>query len=569
MATNHLKKEGGFAIIATLLILLGVTIMAIGALYNGQISNMIANNYKKKIQSFYSSDGMMTLLTQEIIDGRGNSYAPLVNYNNGITMEVWNGISGNSISSLINNPDYPNYPSTTTTLTSYFEAPSNYGNNFGARIHGYIHPPDNGFYNFWIAADDNCQLYLSTDDNPENIKKIGGHTSYTNSREWTKHPNQLSAPIYLKGGERYYICALYKEGNGGDNLAVGWGWYRDDFSWNMERPIPGSRLSPFGSILSQGSDTIQFAGFNLKYEITETRKDMFTIGTESFLNNFGSKKTFATPLLQSIDRGYEGINIDNSQSSVKLPVTFYDHKSRATSDPCDNNPFNPCPISGLMTGLVQDTLGQNGLPLFKPHPLLNNGCTNCGFYNDKVGKWFTANPPAWVPGSELFDIIYKDSLTFTKLPNGSYRYQNNNFFPLDNFPNTLVKQGLESNIYGSDFNWHNFGFAMHMTRRFTYNAATAPYQNFYFTGDDDVWVFIDGKLVMDLGGIHTAVSGSFNLKIVADAIGLIDGQTYNYDFFYAERHCCSSTIQITTNINLFDPPTPPKRSWQRDYGYLD
>ena len=153
-----------------------------------------------------------------------------------IEREVWTGIEGYNISSIpVNDP-----PNKVTDLT-IFEAPANDGDNYGARVRGYVGIPQTGDYTFWISSDDNSELWLSTDDDPANKVKIASVTGYTAVRQWTKYPSQKSAAIHLEGGRRYFIEAFHKEASGGDHLAVG--WQLPDGT--LERPIPGIRLNQF------------------------------------------------------------------------------------------------------------------------------------------------------------------------------------------------------------------------------------------------------------------------------------------------------------------------------------
>ncbi|GAI29533.1 unnamed protein product, partial [marine sediment metagenome] len=122
-----------------------------------------------------------------------------------------------------------------------FEAPTNWEDNYGTRMQGFLYPPANGSYRFWIASDDNSELWLSTDVNPANKSKIAYVPDWTEPYEWSKFVSQHSDWIALAAGQKYYIEALQKEGTGDDNLAVTWerpGIVGGD-------PIEGQYLSPW------------------------------------------------------------------------------------------------------------------------------------------------------------------------------------------------------------------------------------------------------------------------------------------------------------------------------------
>ena len=142
------------------------------------------------------------------------------------------------------NPNYPNNPTSSSYLTS-FEAPFNTGQvDYGERIEGYVYPPTTGSYTFWIASDDNSQLWLSTDANPNDAVQIASVASYTNYRQWNAYASQQSAPITLVAGQRYFIMALMKQGTGGDNLSVAWQPPGTTFDTTNGTPIPGNYLAP-------------------------------------------------------------------------------------------------------------------------------------------------------------------------------------------------------------------------------------------------------------------------------------------------------------------------------------
>ncbi|HEX5221035.1 MAG TPA: Ig-like domain-containing protein [Verrucomicrobiae bacterium] len=138
-----------------------------------------------------------------------------------IARYYWTNISGSSLSSLTNLLAFPHYPDG-TSFTNVFEGPPTFGDFYGTRMFGYLIPPTSGDYTFWIASDDNSELWLSRNHEPANAEIIASVPVWTDPREWTKFPSQRSMPVTLEAGVMYYIQALQKEGNGGDNLAVAW-----------------------------------------------------------------------------------------------------------------------------------------------------------------------------------------------------------------------------------------------------------------------------------------------------------------------------------------------------------
>lgn len=173
--------------------------------------------------SALASQKVFTLSVACTIGGSGTTLTVPVSVaqDHGLKRELYSGITGANVTDLTSNAAYPNSPSSVTVLES-FETPTNAADNFGERVSGYLVAPATGSYQFWIAADDAGELWLSTDANPANKVKIASVATWTNSREWTKYPSQVSASISLTAGQRYYIEALRKEGTGGDNLGVAW-----------------------------------------------------------------------------------------------------------------------------------------------------------------------------------------------------------------------------------------------------------------------------------------------------------------------------------------------------------
>jgi fibro-slime domain-containing protein len=141
----------------------------------------------------------------------------------------------------------------------------------------------------------------------------------------------------------------------------------------------------------------------------------------------------------------------------------------------------------------------------------------------------------WYVNTPAFNMEIPSSLNAINLGNGQRQFNYpSNFFPLDG-------QGL------GDFRstGHNFHFTMKYEQSFMYDASLPNL--FDFAADDDLYVFINGNLWVDLGGIKPAENPVINKDLNADAagLGLVDGGIYTYQLFFAERHTTQSALIAT------------------------
>jgi len=188
-------------------------------------------------------------------------------------------------------------------------------------------------------------------------------------------------------------------------------------------------------------------------------------------------------------------------------------------------------IPGLTTGMVASTL-TGGLPT-AGGAIVTGGSTVANF-----AKWYV--------DSTGFNLSTPTSLSLSEGPAGTFSYSSSAFFPID---------GL---LYGNQGNPHNYHFTMHLEGLLSFSDPTLGADKiFTFTGDDDLWIFVDGKLVMDLGGVHGAVSGSFTEESLK-ALGLTAATPYDLDIFFAERHTTQSNFAITTTLEIAPPVDVPE-----------
>lgn len=120
--------------------------------------------------------------------------------------------------------------------------------------------------------------------------------------------------------------------------------------------------------------------------------------------------------------------------------------------------------------------------------------------------------------------------------NNVLTFFSNAFFPVDG-------EG-----FGNEGWNHNYHFTTEVHTTFQYNGG----ETFSFTGDDDLWVFINKKLAIDLGGLHNSQTDKVSLDNEAARLGLVRGKVYPLDLFHAERHTTQSNFRIDTNLAFVD-----------------
>lgn len=231
----------------------------------------------------------------------------------------------------------------------------------------------------------------------------------------------------------------------------------------------------------------------------------------------------STSLSGDTGSGDTGGNTGNNCGS-KLKITVRDFSK---SHPDFQGP------QGAQEGLVQDKLDADNKPQAVvpiTSKLLSSKESFAQWYRDVPGVNYTFEKTI------NLDVIDEKNQIF--------HYKNTEFFPIGN------NEGFGAESLNGEKLAHNFWFTTEVSLEFVYQRD----QTFQFSGDDDLWIFIDGHLALDLGGVHSILTGTIDLNKVGDRLKLKSGHRYSMHIFHAERHTKRSNFEITASIGCLIVP---------------
>ena len=198
------------------------------------------------VKEFSAFPGMISGAGQQDLCSCDENTVAVRVSNAALNVHVWRMQCGSNVTYLKKSLFFPKYPDQEKFINEFQIEDDSV--DYGQKIFGYLHPQSNGLYRFAIASDDTSELWISTDEYPENKQLVARvfsekEIAWTGKDELDKYPEQKTKkPLYLQANTKYYVEVLHQQGIGKGFVRVFWTISDKDEDFRL---ITSEYLSPF------------------------------------------------------------------------------------------------------------------------------------------------------------------------------------------------------------------------------------------------------------------------------------------------------------------------------------
>lgn len=317
----------------------------------------------------------------------------------------------------------------------------------------------------------------------------------------------------------------------------------------------------FDTTKADYTNTANFYDYDITEDTEHTYKDGKAQGINNPENYSGNGVKFA----------FGNANTGTGLESQNWKGNWLNQYNRRDPNNSDSaiNAFEGCTF-GLVTGLDSDGNIQYASEVDAPK-LFNDGTATgkTSYIDGQFGLQFNRNGDTYTLSAVTGDGGLSGLEYFNNPKCGDKVYTNiwtNNFWPMDKKPGTdgltgkYLNRGEYVGCYGNEMYppsddglAHNNMFGMQYAVQFNLTEDYTGPLEYYFFGDDDMWVFLDGRLVCDIGGVHSSVGEYVNLW---DYVEKGTASTHTLSFYYTERGLSGSTCYMQFTLPSVSSATP-------------